>query len=451
MPWRRCWSDLDVTRAVIGATGGAPIVLDGAATHAPDLPGLDAIDAQMQRIILGRAMARRPAIGGPGMTAVALTVNGRAVARRFAPAHPSGGLPARTSAADRHASGLRARCLRRLHLADRRRAGAICIAFAAACEGARVQTIEGLEHDPIMTRLRAAFTAEHALAMRLLHTRNAGDRARHRAATAGRRCGPHTPGAGRQPVSLHRVCGIVRAIQRVLREQPRPNSIPQAASTAPPPPLAGEGWGEGSATRPDAKIEPANPANSPQGNPQTRPPTISTDPTITEVLNFALPLGTVWTALQDPALIAQCVPGARLISVAQDELTGELTTSLGPIRAHFAGAARVTYRPDHTGTVEGEGQDLATKTHLRASATFALTAPTPATSELTLTTTYALRGPLAQLGRGPIVRAFAAELADDRRPSARSPAARHRAATATSPAPAAAVVARMLRRWLFGR
>ena len=51
--------DFDVTRAVIGAIGGAPLVLEGAAvTHAPDLPGLDAIDAQMQRIILGRAMAQ---------------------------------------------------------------------------------------------------------------------------------------------------------------------------------------------------------------------------------------------------------------------------------------------------------------------------------------------------------------------------------------------------------
>src|SRR5208282_2147561 len=85
---------------------------------------------------------------------------------------------------------------------------------------------------------------------------------------------------------------------------------------------------------------------------------------------------------------------------------------LGPIRAHFTGAARVAYRPDHTGTVEGEGQDLATRTHLRASAAFALVALSPDTSEITLTVTYALRGPLAQLGRGPIVRAFAAELAE---------------------------------------
>jgi len=51
--------DRGATRAVIGATGGPPIVLDGAAMiRAPDLPGLDAIDAHMQRVVLGRAMAQ---------------------------------------------------------------------------------------------------------------------------------------------------------------------------------------------------------------------------------------------------------------------------------------------------------------------------------------------------------------------------------------------------------
>ena len=38
-----------------------------------------------------------------------------------------------------------------------------CIAFAVACEGASVRTIEGFHDDPVMERLRAAFTAEHAL------------------------------------------------------------------------------------------------------------------------------------------------------------------------------------------------------------------------------------------------------------------------------------------------
>ena len=38
-----------------------------------------------------------------------------------------------------------------------------CIAFAAACDGATVRTIEGLDADPVMVQLREAFSAEHAL------------------------------------------------------------------------------------------------------------------------------------------------------------------------------------------------------------------------------------------------------------------------------------------------
>ncbi len=38
-----------------------------------------------------------------------------------------------------------------------------CIAFAVACDGASVRTIEGFDDDPVMIELRAAFNAEHAL------------------------------------------------------------------------------------------------------------------------------------------------------------------------------------------------------------------------------------------------------------------------------------------------
>ena len=38
-----------------------------------------------------------------------------------------------------------------------------CIAFAVACDGQEVRTIEGFEDDPPMQRLREAFTREHAL------------------------------------------------------------------------------------------------------------------------------------------------------------------------------------------------------------------------------------------------------------------------------------------------
>jgi len=38
-----------------------------------------------------------------------------------------------------------------------------CIIPAASCSGTAVRTIEDFDHDPLMTELRAAFTAEHAL------------------------------------------------------------------------------------------------------------------------------------------------------------------------------------------------------------------------------------------------------------------------------------------------
>jgi carbon-monoxide dehydrogenase small subunit len=38
-----------------------------------------------------------------------------------------------------------------------------CIAFAVACAGCSVRTIEDFDADPLMAELRAAFSAEHAL------------------------------------------------------------------------------------------------------------------------------------------------------------------------------------------------------------------------------------------------------------------------------------------------
>ena len=98
-----------------------------------------------------------------------------------------------------------------------------CIQFAVRCEGASVRTIEGFDDDEIMRALRTAFSAEHALqcgyctpgmlvtardiVMRLPHLTAATDAARIRIELAGNLCRC----TGYQ--------GIVRAIQRVLRER----------------------------------------------------------------------------------------------------------------------------------------------------------------------------------------------------------------------------------------
>jgi carbon-monoxide dehydrogenase small subunit len=368
-----------------------------------------------------------------GRTEVSLTVNGRAVSAEVAPrTHLADFLREHLLLTGTHLGCEHGVCGACTLLIDDAPARS-CIAFAAVCEGAHVQTIEGLEHDPTIILLRAAFTAEHALqcgyctpgmlvtARDIVLRLPGADADRIRLELAGNLC------------RCTGYAGIVRAIQRVLREHPRPDPRPN------PLPKAGEG-GANLHTAPTSWPTQA-------GHPRLAIDSAPTDQAISETLRLALPLDTVWSALQDPALIAQCVPGARLTSAAPDHLTGELTTALGPIRANFTGAARVAYRPDHTGTLEGEGEDLASRTHLRASAVFALVAASPGSSELTLSVTYALRGPLAQLGRGPIVRAFAAELAQT---VARTLEARLRGTAPPAPPRLRLLplLLRALRRWL---
>ena len=91
-----------------------------------------------------------------------------------------------------------------------------CITFAVACEGAEVRTIEGFAEDPVMAKLRAAFTAEHALQCgyctpgMLVTARDIvlrlpdADEARIRKEISGNLC------------RCTGYMGIVRAIQRVL-------------------------------------------------------------------------------------------------------------------------------------------------------------------------------------------------------------------------------------------
>jgi carbon-monoxide dehydrogenase small subunit len=299
-----------------------------------------------------------------------------------------------------------------------------CIAFAADCAGRDVRAIEGLTDDPVVARLRAAFTAEHAL-----------------------QCGYCTPGmlvtardivlrlprAEEATVRLElagNLCrctgyaGIVRAILRVLREgapaaEPEPRRVETPSTPAAPLPAAA----------PTSARQP-------------------TGPQFTEKLTLALPPDAVWRALRDPALIASCVPGATLTEADEGRIAGTLDAALGPIRARFSGQGRVSYDdPARAGRVEGEGADTATGTRLRAAARFAVTPSGDAGTLLTLDVEYGLRGALAQFARGPLVRAFAAEIARDTaarlearlRGDAPPPAAR--------PLSAAGLLWRTLRAW----
>jgi len=170
----------------------------------------------------------------PGRAEVSLTVNGRAVSAQVAPrTHLADFLREHLLLTGTHLGcehGICGACTLLIDDAPARS----CIAFAAACEGARVQTIEGLENDPIMERLRAAFTAEHALQCgyctpgMLVTARDIvlrlpdADADRIRLELAGNLC------------RCTGYVGIVRAIQRVLRENPHADPLPKRRAFTPP-------------------------------------------------------------------------------------------------------------------------------------------------------------------------------------------------------------------------
>ena len=97
------------------------------------------------------------------MTTIGLTVNGRAVDKPVDPrTHLADFLRDQLDLTGTHLGCEHGVCGACTLLVDGMPARS-CITFAAACDGAQVTTIEGLDNDEIATELRAAFSREHAL------------------------------------------------------------------------------------------------------------------------------------------------------------------------------------------------------------------------------------------------------------------------------------------------
>ena len=97
------------------------------------------------------------------MTPVSLTVNGRKVAAMVEPrTHLGDFLREHCRLTGTHLGCEHGVCGACTVLIDEEPVRS-CIAFAVACDGQTVRTIEGFEGDALMQRLREAFAREHAL------------------------------------------------------------------------------------------------------------------------------------------------------------------------------------------------------------------------------------------------------------------------------------------------
>lgn len=66
----------------------------------------------------------------------------------------------------------------------------------------------------------------------------------------------------------------------------------------------------------------------------------------------------VWTALNDPEILKQCIPGCQsLTKVGEDGFTAEVLAKVGPVSAKFKGKVTLSdLDPPNGYTIAGEGQ-----------------------------------------------------------------------------------------------
>ena len=334
------------------------------------------------------------------MTAISLTVNGRAVSAEVEPrTHLADFLRDQLRLTGTHLGcehGVCGACTVLISGAPARS----CITYAVACDGLDIRTIEGFEDDALMAELREAFSREHGLqcgfctAGMLISARDIvqrlprADERRIRTELSGNLC------------RCTGYVGIVNAVASVASRQSRPATVPAAA---PPKAVARSAPLQSAPVAPTRAEAPAAIAPEPAREGWTR---------IDETFVIAAPPATVWRALADFPKVAACLPGAELTEHDARAVKGRLRVKLGPMAASFAGSATVQ-RDDAgmTGIARGAGTDSGSRSRTRGELAYRLTPEAGGRqTRVTVTVDYDLQGPLAQFSRSNLARDFAARV-----------------------------------------
>lgn len=290
-----------------------------------------------------------------------------------------------------------------------------CIAFAVACDGRKVTTVEGYDADPVMALLRPAFSRHHALqcgfctpgmlatARDIVLRFPEADEAKIRLELSGNLC------------RCTGYMGIVAAVDDVLgqcrgdahpeiaamRQVMRIASGATPAPTARPPFATFEAVDTGTASTtaertPEAPAQNASSANGThiQGH-------------------FTVPFaaGKVWRFMADLPAVAACLPGAELTEHAGDRVKGRIAIKFGPMSASFNGAARLD-RDDasRSAVLKGAGQDTLSQSRANGDVAYKVVELSPSSTRVDVDLLYALQGPLAQFSRSGLVKDFVGRL-----------------------------------------
>ena len=295
-----------------------------------------------------------------------------------------------------------------------------CITFAAACDGARVTTIEGLDDDEIATELRTAFSREHALqcgyctpgmlisARDLVLRLDAADERSIRVGLSGNLC------------RCTGYVGIVRAVRSVIEQRRKRGILP----------IPGAGREQlgpvGSGNSANATISSALKSLATSGATEAQEPLETSgaiaipdfvpDKVFEQRFTVAHAPDRIFDMFGDIRQIAACLPGASLTGVpAPEHVAGTIRVKLGPISANFRGTARIERNLENlSGRIVGMGSDRRGRSSTQAEIRYHLVPiEHGAATRVELAIGYSLRGMLAQIAREGLVRDFAARLAAD--------------------------------------
>jgi carbon-monoxide dehydrogenase small subunit len=285
-----------------------------------------------------------------------------------------------------------------------------CITLAVACNTSDVRTVEGFDGDPLMVRIRDAFTRHHGLqcgfctpgmlttAYDIIRRLPGADATRIRRELSGNLC------------RCTGYAGIVAAIEDVLANEP-PIARLQPMVRANP-----------MGTKPVLSDPDAAPARRDTAAANQQPATTSAalpDPAsfddalhLTQSLTLNTAANEVWAIVSDPARIVSCVPGASLDGPAKrGVIHAQCVVALGPIKATFRGTGSFHFdQANKTGSLIGTGRDTLSRTKLDGMLAFATQETGADTSRLDLNMRYRLNGPLSQFGRPELVAEIAERL-----------------------------------------
>ena len=117
------------------------------------------------------------------------------------------------------------------------------------------------------------------------------------------------------------------------------------------------------------------------------------------------PVAATWAFLTDPRRVAQCLPGAAVTGQIDDRThAGTISMKVGPVTASFKGTMKFERidAASHTAEIVAAGQDLKGKGGADMRMTSRLVERAPGETEVSITSTVNIVGPLAQFGRGII-------------------------------------------------